>query len=185
MAYMDVLTLSLTGESAMLLHFPPELVLATELGAGASRLLILLCVLPIVTYCDLRRRVIPDALTLIVFAAAAVVQCVGQLWTHTAVWWRVVLAAAAGPGVLLVARAAACGGVGWGDVKLSLALGVLAGPQATLAGLGLGATLALATVGLGALIDGVDVSSEAGVPFGPYMVAGVILAIELEVYNVL
>ena len=78
--------------------------------------------------------------------------------------------------VPLCARLATRGGLGWGDVKLAVTLALLLGPAHGAAALLLAAALALCGVVLGALVDRAA-SFEAGFPFGPYLVAGAILAL--------
>ena len=81
--------------------------------------------------------------------------------------------------VPLVARLITRGGLGWGDVKLGLPLALLLGPIYGATAFLMAAALALCGVGLGALLDR-GASFEAGFPFGPYLVAGAILAYLLE-----
>lgn len=94
-------------------------------------------------------------------------------------WPAVVAAATAGTLVPLVARAATRGGLGWGDLRLCWALHLCAGPVAGLTGVLVAALVALAVAGLRCARRG-EPSCEAGIAFGPYLVAGVIGAVIFE-----
>lgn len=94
-------------------------------------------------------------------------------------WPAIAVAAIVGGVVPLVARAATAGGMGWGDVRLCWALHLCAGPVTALAGV-LAASLVALCVGACRLARRSSPSCEAGVAFGPYLVAGVIGAVLVE-----
>ncbi len=81
--------------------------------------------------------------------------------------------------VPLAARGVTRGGVGWGDVRLALPLALLLGPRPAALGMVLACLLGLCSVGLGSVLD-TDATYEAGFAFGPYMVAGAIIALLVE-----
>jgi len=110
----------------------------------------LLGLFAIVAWFDLRHGRIPDWATGAGFAGATLV----------------------GLGVPLIARWASGGRLGWGDVKLSLVLALLVGPVRAAVGLVAASVLALC----GAFGS----RCEAGIAFGPYLVAGMIIVLALE-----
>lgn len=94
--------------------------------------------------------------------------------------WPAVLAAATGGTLVpLIARAATRGGLGWGDLRLCFALHLCAGPIAGLAGVLAASLAALAVAGIRCARCRSE-SCEAGIAFGPYLVAGVIGAVLIE-----
>jgi leader peptidase (prepilin peptidase)/N-methyltransferase len=129
---------------------------------------------------DLRERRLPDRLTL--SGAAALLALVGA---HAAIGGDVapVAGALAGAGlmagILLALHLASPRGMGFGDVKLGLVLGVLVGARSV--GLILPALLAAGV--LGALAGVVQMvrrrRRDVTVPFGPFLAAGSVLALVL------
>ncbi len=142
-------------------------------GQSAPTLLFLAVLLLVVFIGERRSGRIPDWMTFITFAAALVRSC-------ALVRSPVTIAAAALVGLTpLCARAATRAALGWGDVKLGISLALLLGPVSGAVALLLAGALALCGVAFGALVDPGS-SYEAGFPFGPYLVAGAILALPLE-----
>ena len=129
---------------------------------------------------DLRERRLPDRLTL--SGAAALLALVGAqvaITADLAPLAGALAGAALMAGVLLVLHLASPRGMGFGDVKLGLLLGVLVGVRS--AGLVLPALL-LAGV-LGGLVGVVQMvrrrRRDVTLPFGPFLVAGAVLALAL------
>lgn len=166
-----------------MLHFAPAH-LAVRVDALA--VVFLVGILLPVLVCEIRDRRIPDRIVVALLVAAAAKACLTTAAARGACAARFpapLLDLAAGVAIPLVARRFTAGGLGWGDVKLSAALFVFAGARTGAIGLMLGCALAIAGVAAGRVVDGCDASSEAGVPFGPYMVAGVILAMQMEMVH--
>lgn len=148
-----------TVHLASLLHYPPP--------HGARLAVFLFVVLLRVTATETASRTIPrDAIWLPCLAAVL----------RLPPWPAVLLAAAAGVLVPLVARAATRGGLGIGDLRLCWALHLCAGPVAGLAGVLAASLIALAVTILRRAARPAR-TSEAGIAFGPYLVAGVIGAV--------
>ncbi|MFW5742053.1 MAG: prepilin peptidase [Spirochaetota bacterium] len=162
-----------------MLHFAPAH-LAVRVDALA--VVFLVGILLPVLVCEIRDRRIPDRIVVALLVAAAAKACLATI-PAAARFPAPLLDLAAGVAIPLVARRFTAGGLGWGDVKLSAALCVFAGARTGAIGLMLGCALAIAGVAAGRVVDGCDASSEAGVPFGPYMVAGVILAMQMEMVH--
>lgn len=157
-----------TAESALLLHFSP--------GHGRGVLLLLVAELVVVLVTERRSQRIPNLLPIAVVLYAVVHACV-----RTPPPWEMIAGGGVvGAGIPLVARFLTRGGIGLGDVKLAGAIGLLLGPVSATAALLAATLLALASIALGRVLDGVCASCEFGVTFGPYMVAGAILAVLLE-----
>jgi leader peptidase (prepilin peptidase)/N-methyltransferase len=126
-------------------------------------------VLVAVSATDLERRVIPNK---IVLPAAAFVLIANTL-VHPSVEW---LAAGLGAGgFLLVAALAYPGGMGMGDVKLALLLGVALGRNVTVAlAVGMVAALVPSVV---LLIRHGSAARKMGIPFGPFLAFGGVVAL--------
>lgn len=124
-------------------------------------------------FCELRAGRIPTGACVATFAAA-LVRAVALTRSPAAI-----LVASLVGLVPLAARGVTRGGVGWGDVRLALPLVLLLGPGFGALGLLLACLLGLCSVGLGSLLD-TDATYEAGFAFGPYMVAGAMIALMAE-----
>lgn len=127
---------------------------------------------------DLRERRLPDRLTLGGFAVVlALVGAQGAISGDFAPLVGALGGAAATAGVLLVLHLASPSGMGFGDVKLGLLLGVLVGVRSV----GLVLPALLIAGGLGALAGLVQVvrrrRRDVTLPFGPFLVAGTVLAV--------
>jgi len=126
-------------------------------------------VLIVVSVIDVKHRIIPNR---IVLPAAAIVLAARTL-VHPSVVW---LAAGAGAAAfLLVAAIARPGGVGMGDVKLALLLGVAVGRTVP---------LALIVALLAALVPSVALLARygargrtMGIPFAPFLALGGLVAL--------
>lgn len=149
-----------TVNFATLLHFSLE-------GPVTGALPALLGLFAIVAWFDLRHGRIPDSIVVAGFAGAALGGTTSGMAPQT-----IVLAALVGLCVPLVARWATNGRLGWGDVKLSLVLALLVGPTHAAAGLLVASLLALC--------GAIGSSCEAGIAFGPYLVAGMFIVLSLE-----
>ncbi len=129
---------------------------------------------------DLRERRLPDRLTL--GGSAALLALVGAQTAISGDFTPLVGAlagAGALAGVLLALHLASPQGMGFGDVKLGLLLGVLVGARSV--GLVLPALLIAGLLGaLGGLVQMVrHRRRDVTLPFGPYLVAGAVLALVL------
>ncbi len=127
---------------------------------------------------ELRAGRIPDAACLAAFTAALARSVVTQRSPSA-----IVVSTLVGL-VPLAARRVTRGGLGWGDVKLAVPLALLLGPWYGAVGLLLACALGLSSVGLGALLDP-GATYEAGIAFGPYLVAGAVIALLAEASHVL
>lgn len=119
---------------------------------------------------------IPDWVPLSLMLAAGALAFAGGLPAIS-----VPLSAALGLGIPLLARVVVPDGLGWGDVKLSLALFLLLGPVYGVVGLLLACGIALGGVALAAALERFSVAPDAGLPFGPSMVGGAIVALTMEI----
>lgn len=157
--------------------------------AGAARFvaLSLLCaavsLLLLAALCDARYTILPDQLLLAAALCSAGAWLLGAWRGVHAVWWSPLAGAAAGfAGLWAVGTVAAklCGqdAMGFGDVKLLCALGLLCG----LGGLGVAVLAAVLTAALAAavlLLRGRCTRHDA-LPFGPFLVAGALFAVCLR-----
>lgn len=145
-------------------------------GTGPT-LHFLLALLGVVLISELRTRRIPDAACLAAFVAAFA-RSITALRPPSVILLSALVGLAP-----LAARGLTRGGIGWGDVKLAVPLALLLGPWFGALGLLLACALGLCSVGLGSLLDP-DATYEAGVAFGPYLVAGAIIALFVEASHV-
>jgi leader peptidase (prepilin peptidase)/N-methyltransferase len=128
---------------------------------------------------DLELRKLPNAIVLPSYPVIAVLLTGAAAWQHD--WWplaRAGIGAAALFGFFLVLVLIAPAGMGWGDVKLA---GLLGGVLAYLSWSalvigGFGAFVLGAVVGVAAMSVG-RAGRKTALPFGPFMIAGALLAI--------
>jgi leader peptidase (prepilin peptidase) / N-methyltransferase len=127
------------------------------------------CVLVAITVIDAEHRIIPNR---IVVPAAAVVLVADTAITRSPQW---AIGALAGSGFLLAAALAYPAGMGMGDVKLALLMG---------AALGKTVSVALMVGMLSALVPGLYLfarhgraARKMGVPFGPFLALGSVVAL--------
>lgn len=142
--------------------------------------LVAACFLVPLVVTDLRVRRLPDRLTLGGTVALLVVLAVGgAIGNDLGPLCRGVLGGLVMAGVLLVMHLASPGGMGFGDVKLGLLLGVLVGSQSV----GL-VCVALVVAGLVGAAAGVVLMVRhrrwhVTLPFGPCLVIGALVALVL------
>jgi leader peptidase (prepilin peptidase)/N-methyltransferase len=128
---------------------------------------------------DLELRKLPNAIVLPSYPVIAVLLTGAAAWQHD--WWplaRAGLGALALFGFFLALVLIAPAGMGWGDVKLA---GLLGGVLAYLSWSTLligafGAFVLGAVVGVAAMAGGCA-GRKTAIPFGPFMIAGALLAI--------
>jgi leader peptidase (prepilin peptidase) / N-methyltransferase len=129
---------------------------------------------------DLRERRLPDPLTLGGAAAVlALLAARGALTADVAPTVHGLLGAAAMAGILLAFHLASPSGMGFGDVKLGLLLGLVVGARSLDLVL-----VALLLAGLLGALGGLVLMlrhrrRDVTLPFGPYLVAGAALALVL------
>jgi len=131
--------------------------------------------LPVVIGFDLRERRIPDWSTGAAFvgaAAAATVDGIGAT--------EILLACVAGLAAPLTARAVTRGALGWGDVKLCSVTALLVGPRAAVNAQLAASLLAFGGIVLAGIARRDRSAIEAGLPFGPYLVASTFAVLLLE-----
>lgn len=126
-------------------------------------------VLVVVSVVDVRRRIIPDR---IVLPAAAIVLAARTL-VHPSIVW--IVAGAGAAAFLLVAAIVRPGGMGMGDVKLALLLGVAVGRTVPLA---LVVALVAAAVPSVVLLARHGARGRTmGIPFAPFLALGGVVAL--------
>jgi leader peptidase (prepilin peptidase)/N-methyltransferase len=126
-------------------------------------------VLVVVSVVDVRRRIIPNR---IVLPAAAIVLAARTI-VHPSVVW---LAAGAGAAAFLLAAAVVRpGGMGMGDVKLALLLGVAVGRTVPLALVVALVAAALPSVAI--LVRHGVRGRTMGIPFAPFLALGGVVAL--------
>ena len=126
-------------------------------------------VLVVVSVVDVRRRIIPDN---IVLPATAIV-LVARTIVHPSVVWLV--AGVGASAFLLAAAIVRPGGMGIGDVKLALLLGVTVGRTVPLA-LGV-ALMAAALPSVAILVRHGARGRTMGIPFAPFLALGGVVAL--------
>jgi leader peptidase (prepilin peptidase)/N-methyltransferase len=144
-------------------------VLAFGLSAQAAVAAFFCAVLVAVSAIDLEHRIIPNRIVL----PATVIVLVANTARDLSPEW--VLAALAGSGFLLAAALVYPAGMGMGDVKLALLMG---------AALGRTVSVALMVGMLAAMIPGIVLlarhgskARKMGIPFGPFLAIGSIVAL--------
>jgi leader peptidase (prepilin peptidase)/N-methyltransferase len=120
---------------------------------------------------DLERRVLPNAIVLPAIAVALP----AQLLLAPGRWLEWTLAALGAALVLLLPLLAGRAGVGMGDVKLAFLLGLVLGEGVMLAILV--AALAVLPVALALLARHGGAALRMGVPFGPFLALGAVVAL--------
>jgi leader peptidase (prepilin peptidase)/N-methyltransferase len=126
-------------------------------------------VLVVVSVVDLKQRIIPNR---IVLPAAAVVLAARTIVHPSLVWF---VAGAGAAAFLLAAAIARPGGMGMGDVKLALLLGVAVGRTVPIA---LVIALLAATVpSIALLVRHGSRGRTMGIPFAPFLALGGVVAL--------
>jgi leader peptidase (prepilin peptidase) / N-methyltransferase len=141
---------------------------ATGRGLVAASLAALLVLLSAI---DLERRVLPNALVL----PAIGIGVPAQLVVDPGRWLEWTLAAFGAALILLLPLAAGRAGVGMGDVKLAFLLGLVLGEGVLLAIVV--ASLAVLPIALSLLARHGGAGMRMGVPFGPFLALGAIVAL--------
>lgn len=141
---------------------------ASGRGAVAASLAALLVVLSAI---DLERRLLPNAIVLPAIAVALP----AQLLLFPGRWLEWTLAAFGAALVLLLPLLAGRVGVGMGDVKLAFLLGLVLGEDVLLAIVI--ASLAVLPVALALLVRHGGAAMRMGVPFGPFLALGALVAL--------
>jgi leader peptidase (prepilin peptidase) / N-methyltransferase len=134
-----------------------------------------LSLMPVIAWIDVERRIIPNRITYPAFVGFAIFVVIARLADGGTDPVRGLIGALLYGGVLFVV-AVISRGMGMGDVKLALVIGVVLG-SIGLAWVGVAAAAAVLFGGVGgivALMIGRDRKSM--IPFGPYMAAGAIVA---------
>jgi len=137
-----------------------------ELIAG----LLLASVLIVIAHTDLRTMLIPDRI--VVFALGA--GLAARIVSHPLPWWDYALGSALGSGILLMLAVISRGGMGGGDIKLYLFVGMMLGYRLTLLSI-FAASLLGSLYGLGLMLAG-RFRRKMTVPFGPFIAAGSLAA---------
>jgi prepilin signal peptidase PulO-like enzyme (type II secretory pathway) len=141
---------------------------ASGRGAVAASFAALLVVLSAI---DLERRLLPNAIVLPAIAVALP----AQLLLFPGRWLEWTLAAFGAALVLLLPLLAGRVGVGMGDVKLAFLLGLVLGEDVLLAIVI--ASLAVLPVALALLVRHGGAAMRMGVPFGPFLSLGALVAL--------
>lgn len=126
---------------------------------------------------DLDQRLLPDAITLPLIPLALVVVLTGWdpvLAGRSLAIPSALVAAVGLPVLLAVTNALLRGGLGAGDLKLAVSLGLMAGISHLIAGLAIASILA--GLVLVALLLARRITLRSYVPFGPILIIGGILA---------
>ena len=135
------------------------------------KVLFLIPVLIIVTFIDLRHYIIPDKVT--VFALTGVV--VLNVFTRDLTLVSSLLGLTSAAAFLLLIAIVSKGGMGGGDIKFAAVIGLFLGWPNGLFAVFLGCMLA-GLVGMVLLLTRVKGRKDA-IPFGPFLCAGVLVAI--------
>jgi len=139
--------------------FTPELAAA----------LLLASVLITAAHTDLREMVIPDKLVAFGIAAGLA----ARLYSHPLPWWDYALGAAAGSGILMALAVISRGGMGGGDIKLYLFVGLMLGFKLTMLSI-FAASLLGSLYGLILALAG-KYRRRMHIPFGPFIALGALL----------
>lgn len=132
--------------------------------------LLLVSVLLVITQTDLKAMLIPDK---VVFTGAALAVIV-RLFVHPLPLWSYGLAAAAGFGLLYVIAIVSRGGMGGGDIKLYLFIGLICGMQATILSLFIASFLGTCW-GVLVKLNG-RLQTKQPIPFGPFIAVGAVVS---------
>jgi len=138
-----------------------------ELIAG----LLLASVLIVAAQTDLRTLRIPDRI--VVFALGA--GLAARIVSHPLPWWDYALGSVLGAGILLMLAVISRGGMGGGDIKLYLFVGMMLGFKLTLMSI-FAASLLGSLYGLGLMLAG-RFRPKMALPFGPFIAAGSLAAL--------
>lgn len=127
---------------------------------------------------DLDQRLLPDVITLPLVGYAVLVYALGAnpfILSIEELAWAAAAAVVIPAGLFLLAIPFGQGAIGQGDLKLLLSAGILAGATKLFYGLIVGAALAGLIVGVLVLVR--RISLQSYVPYGPFLIAGLMWAI--------
>jgi leader peptidase (prepilin peptidase)/N-methyltransferase len=134
-----------------------------------------LALMPVIAWIDIERRIIPNRITYPAFVGFAVFVAVARLADGGTDPVRGLIGALLYGGVLFIV-AVISQGMGMGDVKLALVIGVVLG-SIGLAWVGVAAAGAVLFGGVGGVVAlALGRDRKSMIPFGPYMAAGAIVA---------
>jgi len=139
-----------------------------------------LCALMVLLATDLDQRLLPDLITFPLMGYSAIVLLLG--WDPLLSGEDLgvasgLVAGVAAPALLLVSDRLLRGGLGMGDVKLAVSLGLMCGISRLFAGFLLAS--ALSSVLLVALILTRGIGLRSAIPFGPILIAAGVIAMLL------
>jgi len=139
-----------------------------------------LCALMVLLATDLDQRLLPDLITFPLMGYSAIVLLLG--WDPLLSGKELgvasgLVAGVAAPALLLVSERLLRGGLGMGDVKLAVSLGLMCGISRLFAGFLLAS--ALSSVLLVALILTRRIGLRSAIPFGPILIAAGVIAMLL------
>ncbi|CAN5688062.1 hypothetical protein BH18CHL1_BH18CHL1_06660 [soil metagenome] len=139
-----------------------------------------LCALMVLLATDLDQRLLPDLITFPLMGYSAIVLLLG--WDPLLSGKELgvasgLVAGVAAPALLLVSDRLLRGGLGMGDVKLAVSLGLMCGISRLFAGFLLAS--ALSSVLLVALILTRRIGLRSAIPFGPILIAAGVIAMLL------
>ena len=139
-----------------------------------------LCALMVLLATDLDQRLLPDLITFPLMGYSAIVLLLG--WDPLLSGKELgvasgLVAGVAAPALLLVSERLLRGGLGMGDVKLAVSLGLMCGISRLFAGFLLAS--ALSSVLLVALILTRRIGLRSAIPFGPTLIAAGVIAMLL------
>jgi leader peptidase (prepilin peptidase)/N-methyltransferase len=156
-------------------------VLQLHLGPALAAMLYLTAVGIALTFIDLDHRRLPDAIVLPAYPVLTVLLTVATATSAGQPWWslaRAAIGAGACFGFFFAIWFAYPTGIGFGDVKLAGVLGLALGYLSWAAVVvGIFAGFLLGSVAGAAILLSGRGGRKTGLPFGPFMVAGALLAI--------
>ncbi|HZK60914.1 MAG TPA: prepilin peptidase [Anaerovoracaceae bacterium] len=131
---------------------------------------ILVSVLVAITFIDLKHQIIPDGLSLIIFASGIPAAFLSGLspWEHVIGFFAVSV-------LLLIIAFLSNGGMGGGDIKLMAAAGLFLGWKLILLSLMI-ASIIGAIISIGLLVLK-KADRKSMVPFGPFLSIGIIISV--------
>lgn len=132
--------------------------------------LLLVSVLVIITHTDIKSMTIPDSVVFTGIAFALLLRA----FYHPLSFWNYVCAAAIGFSLLYLLAVASRGGMGGGDIKLYLFIGLMLGIKLTLLSLFLASVFGM-VYGIAAIALNKQ-KKRKPIPFGPFIAAGSLLA---------
>lgn len=148
---------------------------AFELPWVAVMMAAFLSLMPAIAWIDIEHRIIPNRITYPAFIAFVVYVVVAWLFDGGTDPARALIGALLYAGVLFVV-AIVSRGMGMGDVKLALVIGIVLGALG-LRFVGVAAAGAVLFGGLGGIVAlASGRNRKAMIPFGPYMAAGAVVA---------